>query len=128
MRLLLDTHLIIWWEANHPRLPKTVTQLVNYEAEEVFISRASLWEIAIKISTGRLKMDIAKFADNVEKHGFTWLDIKNEHLLAIATLPFFDDHRDPFDRLLVAQSKNEPLVLLTVDSKLARYGSTVRTV
>lgn len=128
MRLLLDTHLIIWWEANHPRLPKAVTQLVNYEAEEVFISRASLWEIAIKISTNRLKMDIAKFADNVEKHGFTWLDIKNEHLLAVATLPVFDDHRDPFDRLLVAQSKIEPLVLLTVDSKLARYGSTVRTV
>lgn len=128
MRLLLDTHLVIWWEANHPRLPTSVTQLVNNEAEEVFVSRASLWEIAIKISTGRLKMDIAKFADNVDKHGFTWLDIKNEHMLALATLPVFDDHRDPFDRLMVAQSLCEPLLLLTVDSKLARYGATVRIV
>ncbi len=128
MRVLLDTHLVIWWEANHPRLPATVTQWVRNEAEVVFISRASLWEVAIKISTGRLKMDIAKFADNVGKHGFVWLDIKNEHLLAVAALPVFEDHRDPFDRLLVAQSQTEPLVLLTGDSKLARYGSTVRVV
>lgn len=128
MKVLLDTHLLIWWEANHPRLPATVTQWVRNEAEMVFISRASLWEIAIKVSIGRLKMDIAKFSDNIEKHGFVWLDIKNEHLLAVAELPVFDDHRDPFDRLLVAQSQTEPLVLLTADSKLARYGSTVRVV
>lgn len=128
MKVLLDTHLLIWWEANHPRLPATVTQRVCNEAEMVFVSRASLWEIAIKVSIGRLKMDIAKFSDNIEKHGFVWLDIKNEHLLAVASLPVFDDHRDPFDRLLVAQSQTEPLVLLTVDSKLACYGSTVRVV
>ena len=128
MRVLLDTQLLIWWEANHPRLPATVTRRVRNEAEVVFVSRASLWEIAIKVSTGRLRMDIAKFAGNVGKHGFVWLDIKNEHLLAVAVLPVFDDHRDPFDRLLVAQSQTEPLVLLTADSKLARYGSTVRVV
>jgi PIN domain nuclease of toxin-antitoxin system len=128
MRLLLDTHLVLWWEANHPRLPKRVTELVCNDAEAVFVSRASLWEIAIKISVGRLKMDIARFTHNVEQHGFEWLDIKNDHLLAVATLPASDDHRDPFDRLLVAQSQTEPLVLLTADSVLARYGSTVRVV
>ena len=128
MRLLLDTHLVIWWEVNHPRLPAAVTQWVRDEAEVVFISRASLWEIAIKVSNGRLKMDVQKFSDNVEKQGFVWLDIKNEHLLAVAGLPVFEDHRDPFDRLLVAQSQTEPLVLLTADSRLARYGSTVRVV
>ena len=128
MRLLLDTHLVLWWEANHPRLPKRVTELVRKQAEVVFVSRASLWEIAIKISIGRLKMDIVRFTHNVEQHGFEWLDIKNNHLLAIATLPAFDDHRDPFDRLLVAQSQTEPLVLLTADSVLARYGSTVQVV
>ena len=126
MRVLLDTRLFIWWGANHPRLPKAVTQLVCDEAEVGFNSGASLWEIAIKISIGRLKLDIAKFSDNVEKHGFTWLDIKNEQLHAVSGLPVFDDHRDPFDRLLVAQSQTEPLVLLTADSKLARYGATVR--
>jgi PIN domain nuclease of toxin-antitoxin system len=128
MKVLLDTHLLIWWEVNHPRLPAAVTQCARDEAEVVFISRVSLWEIAIKISTGRLKMDIAQFADNVEKHGFTWLDIKNEHLLAVAALPVFEDHRDPFDLLLVAQSQTEPLVFLTADAKLARYGSTVRVI
>ena len=128
MRLLLDTHLVLWWEANHPRLPKRVTELVRKEAEVVFVSRASLWEIAVKISIGRLKMDIVRFTHNVEQHGFEWLDIKNNHLLAVATLPAFDDHRDPFDRLLVTQSQTEPLVLLTADPVLARYGSTVQLV
>jgi len=128
MRLLLDTHLVLWWEANHPRLPKRVTELVRKEAEVVFVSRASLWEIAIKISIGRLKMDIVRFTHNVEQHGFEWLDIKNNHLLAVAALPAFDDHRDPFDRLLVAQSQTEPLLLLTADAVLARYGSTVRVI
>jgi PIN domain nuclease of toxin-antitoxin system len=128
MKVLLDTHLLIWWEAKHPRLPASLIKWVRNEAEMVFVSRASLWEIAIKISTSRLKMDIAKFTNNVEKHGFVWLDIKNEHLLAVAELPIFDDHRDPFDRLLVAQSQTEPLVLLTADTKLARYGSTVRVI
>lgn len=128
MRLLLDTHLVIWWEAKHPRLPGIVKDMVCNEAEAVFVSRASLWEIAIKISTGKLRMDAGRFVRNVEQHGFEWLDIKNEHILTLTTLPTFDDHRDPFDRLLVAQSCNEPLVLLTVDAKLGRYGETVRVV
>ena len=128
MRLLLDTHLVLWWEANHPRLPRTAEELVRNDAEAVFVSRASLWEIAIKISIGRLKMDITKFARNVEQHGFEWLEIKNEHLTAVATLPTFEDHRDPFDRLLVAQSQTEPLTLVTADSRLSRYGSTVHVI
>lgn len=128
MRLLLDTNLILWWEANHPRLTKEVEELVRKDAEAVFVSRASLWEIAIKISMGRLRMDIVKFTRNVEQHGFEWLDIKNDHLIAVAALPTFDDHRDPFDRLLVAQSQTEPLVLVTADSVLARYGSTVHVI
>jgi PIN domain nuclease of toxin-antitoxin system len=128
VKLLLDTHLVLWWEANHPRLTKEVLQLVRNEAEAVFVSRASLWEISIKLSMGRLKLDLGQFTRNIEKGGFEWLDIKNEHLLAVATLPTFADHRDPFDRLLVAQSLTEPLVLLTADAALARYGSTVRVV
>lgn len=128
MKLLLDTHLAIWWEANHPRLSGLVKELVSEQAESVFVSRASLWEIAIKISSGKLKMDAGKFVSSIEQNGFEWLDIKNEHLLTVAALPLYDDHRDPFDRLLVAQSRSEPLVLLTVDAKLARYGETVRVV
>jgi PIN domain nuclease of toxin-antitoxin system len=126
VRLLLDTHLVLWWEVNHPRLSKSARDLIQNSTEPVFVSRASLWEIAIKLSLGRLRMDLDKFIVNIEAHRFKWLDIKNEHLLAVATLPVFDDHKDPFDRLLVAQSLTEPLVFLTVDSTLARYGSTVR--
>lgn len=128
MKLLFDTHLALWWEAGHTRLSKEIVQWVRNEAEAVFVSRASLWEIAIKLSMGRLKLDIAQFARNIEKGGFEWLDIKNEHLLAVAALPTFDDHRDPFDRLLVVQSQTEPLLLLTADAALARYGSTIRLI
>ncbi|MEQ1589068.1 MAG: type II toxin-antitoxin system VapC family toxin [Gallionella sp.] len=128
MKLLLDTHLVLWWESNHPKLPKEVVQLVRKEADAVFVSRASLWELAIKISMGRLKIDLPQFTRQIERSGFEWLDIKNEHLLAVATLPTFADHRDPFDRLLVAQSQTEPLLLLTSDAALTHYGSTVRVV
>ncbi|MDZ4218557.1 MAG: type II toxin-antitoxin system VapC family toxin [Methylobacter sp.] len=126
MKLLLDTHLVLWWESNHPRLPKQAVQLIREEADAVFVSRASLWEMAIKLSMGRLRVDLARLSKSIEQGGFEWLDIKHDHLLAVATLPTFDDHRDSFDRLLVAQSRTEPLVLLTTDASLARYGATVR--
>ena len=128
MRLLLDTHLAIWWLIRGKRVPDAARVLIENSAESVAISRASLWEMAIKMATGKLDIDLSRFVDKAEKSGFKWLDIKNEHILAVSTLPTFDDHRDPFDRLLVAQSQTEPLVLLTADAKLARYGETVRVV
>lgn len=128
MRLLLDTHLALWWLMRAERVSAEARELVESTADPVAISRASLWEMAIKISVGKLEIDLPRFVKMAEASGFEWLDIKNEHLLAVATLPVFDDHRDPFDRLLVAQSRTEPLVLLTSDAKLARYGSTVRVV
>ncbi len=127
MRLLLDTHLVLWWEAGSSRLPNILRSLVD-EADAVYVSRASLWEIAIKMSIGKLRLDIAAFAENIEKHGFEWLDIKNGHLITVTALPVFDDHKDPFDRLLVAQARSEPLLFLTSDQRLARYGEMVRVV
>ena len=94
----------------------------------VFVSRASLWELAIKISLGKLRLDLPKFVRQAERDGFFWLSIDTRHLLAVAELPTFNDHKDPFDRLLVAQSMTEPLILLTTDGKMSRYGSTVRVV
>ena len=125
MRLLFDTQLVIWWEMGSSRLPLELRTLAD-EAEVVFVSQVSLWEIAVKLSIGKLRLNIERFAGNVEKHGFEWLIIKNAHLLAVAALPIVDDHRDPFDRLLVAQSYSEPLLFLTADKRLARYGETVR--
>lgn len=125
MKLLLDTHFAFWWQTGDVRITGEVRRLVE-EAEAVFISRASLWELTIKAGLGRLRIDLPVFAEQVDAMGFSWLPIENAHILKLADLPSFPDHRDPFDRLLVAQSLSEPLILLTVDGKLARYGSTVR--
>lgn len=127
MRLLLDTHLMLWWQTGDSRLSGEARSAVD-AADAVFFSRASLWEIAIKVSLGRLEVDTKSFSQRVTDYGFEWLEIGNEHLIALAALPVDADHRDPFDRLLVTQSRVEPLLLLTADAKLARYGETVRLV
>lgn len=77
---------------------------------------------------GKIRIDLPVFAQQVGAMGFGWLPIENSHILKLQDLPGFDDHRDPFDRLRVAQSLSEPLILLTTDDKLARYGSAVRVV
>lgn len=128
MRLLLDTQLAFWWQTGDRKIPAEVRTLVEQSIEPVLVSRVSLWELAIKASIGKLKIDLAMFAKQVGVIGFSWLPIENEHVLRLAELPAFADHKDPFDRLLVAQSLSEPLILLTVDAKLARYGSTVRVI
>ncbi|MBD5801878.1 Ribonuclease VapC22 [Azoarcus sp. Aa7] len=127
MRLLLDTHFAFWWQTGDPRVTEEVRSVVE-AADEVFVSSVSLWELTIKAGLGKVRIDLSAFAEQVESMGFTWLPIDNAHILKLAVLPTFDDHRDPFDRLLIAQSMSEPLILLTVDGKLARYGSTVRVI
>lgn len=126
MRLLLDTQLAFWWQTGSHRLSNKARQLIETSAELVLVSRVSLWEIAIKSSIGKLRIDLPVFAAQVESMGFCWLPIENSHILELAQLPTFPDHKDPFDRLLVAQSLSEALILLTIDAKLARYGNTVR--
>jgi PIN domain nuclease of toxin-antitoxin system len=128
MRLLLDTQLVLWWITHPARIPAAARSLIEDTNEEVYVSRASLWEMAIKVGLGKLRVDLIKFAHQVTTDGFLWLDIENRHILEVASLPYFDDHKDPFDRLLVAQSLSEPLIFLTADTKLACYGSTVRVV
>lgn len=127
MRLLLDTHYALWWQTGDARITEALCRVVE-GADEVFVSQVSLWELTIKASLGKLRIDLPVFVEQVEAMGFSWMPIDNAHILKVADLPGFDDHRDPFDRLLVAQSMIEPLILLTVDSKLARYGSTVRVI
>jgi PIN domain nuclease of toxin-antitoxin system len=110
------------------RVPIQARRLIEETYDDVFISLASLWEMAIKIGLGKLRIDLPVFNRQVIADGFSWLPIENDHLIQVAALPIFDDHKDPFDRLLVAQSMTAPLILLTTDAKLARYGSTVRVV
>ncbi|MBS0511880.1 MAG: type II toxin-antitoxin system VapC family toxin [Proteobacteria bacterium] len=127
MRLLLDTHFAFWWQTGDPRVTEEVRAMLE-AADEAFVSSVSLWELTIKAGLGKARIDLSTFAEQVESMGFSWLPIRNAHILKFSAVPTYDDHRDPFDRLLVAQSMSEPLILLTVDDKLGRYGSTVRVV
>ena len=129
-RLLLDTHLLLWWLNGDARLPQAVIERVQAPEAEVFISQASLWEMAIKVSIGRLRVDLQELERQVPLQGFRWLPISNAHLLSVADLESDGVHRDgihrdPFDRLLVCQSRVEPMLLLTADSQLKHYGFTV---
>ena len=92
------------------------------------VSVASEWDLAIKVSAKKIDLDMATFSQGIDNAGFDRLGITPLHIHGVAQLPQFDDHKDPFDRLLVAQSLSEPLVLLTADGKLARYGAVVRVV
>jgi PIN domain nuclease of toxin-antitoxin system len=124
-RLLLDTHLVLWWLNGDPRLPQPVMERVQAEQAEVFVSQASLWEMAIKASIGRLQVDLQELERQVPLQGFRWLPISNAHLLAVGDLETDGVQRDPFDRLLLCQSRVEPMLLLTVDTQLRSYGATV---
>ena len=128
MRLLFDTQLLLWWLGFPARVPLSARALVESADGPVYVSLASLWEVCIKVSIGKLRLDVAQFYEQASNSNLDWLPISPLHLLQVASLPMFADHRDPFDRLLVAQSLSEPVLLLTTDSKLARYGSTVRLV
>lgn len=125
MRLLLDTHIAIWWLTAPERISATVRHRVQSEADAVYISRASLWEMAVKINIGKLRIDLPLFCHAVVDSGFEWLDIREAHLLKLAQLPLREDHKDPFDRLLIAQCLSEPLFLLTADRALGAYGDGV---
>jgi PIN domain nuclease of toxin-antitoxin system len=124
-RLLLDTHLVLWWLNGDARLPQPVVERVQAPEAEVFVSQASLWELAIQVSIGRLQVDLPELERQVPLQGFRWLPISNVHMLAVADLETDGVHRDPFDRLLVCQSRVEPMLLLTGDSQLRSYGATV---
>ena len=124
-RLLLDTHLVLWWLNGDPRLPQPLMERVQAPEAEVFVSQASLWEMAIKASIGRLQVDLQELERQVPLQGFRWLPISNAHLLAVGDLETDGVQRDPFDRLLVCQSRMEPMLLLTVDTQLRSYGATV---
>jgi PIN domain nuclease of toxin-antitoxin system len=125
MRLLLDSHIAVWALLDDPRLSARARQLIAAEANEVWVSVASIWEIAIKHSLGRGGMPFSGTAaiGHFRQAGFRLLDIRPEHAAATEALPPL--HADPFDRLLVAQARTEPLHLLTHDTMIARYGDPV---
>lgn len=127
MTLLLDTHLVLWWQKGDVRIERRARAEVRDATGSIWVSRGSLWEVAIKAAARKLPVDVPVFAAQVEDFGFRWLDIKNQHLLDVAAMPA-GAHKDPFDRLLVAQARVEGLTLLTADQNLQHYGDFVRLV
>jgi len=126
VNLLLDTHLVLWWMADHPALPPRAREMIADDGNDVAISVASLWEIAIKATQGKLHADPAMVEEASRTGGFTLLSIEARHVRTLASLPAI--HRDPFDRMLVAQSRAEPRYLVTADRALRRYGESVMVV
>ena len=122
MRLLLDTHIFLWWVKGDKRLSKISIEKIK-EAEEVYMSSASIWEIAIKMRLGKISGDINALIQEIHNSHFLELPVTSQH--AAATLRLLDIHRDPFDRLLLAQSLEEDLPLLTTDGAFAPYGAAV---
>lgn len=128
MRVLLDTHLLLWATARSRRLPREARRLLEDARNEVHYSAVSLWEIAIKIDLRRadFRVDIALLRPALSEMGFVELPVTGAHAERLVGLPPI--HKDPFDRMLVAQSLCEPLVLLTNDDVLAGYGEFVTVV
>ena len=122
MRLLLDTHIAIWLVRDAPELGPRARQLM-LDAESVHFSSASLWEATIKVGLGKLPLDPQRLADQLQRTGVRPLAVTWQHALAVHRLPPL--HKDPFDRLLVAQAMAEPLHLLTHDAALVPYSELV---
>lgn len=121
MRLLLDTHVFLWWNEDDPRLKQEVKDTI-VRAEGNVVSAASAWEVAIKSALGKLQLQIP-FEEAVEINAFQKLPVDFRHAAATTALPTY--HGDPFDRLLIAQALTEGLTLVTHDRVFARYGISI---
>lgn len=125
MNLLLDTHVALWAITDSPKLTEQARELIQSAKTTVWVSVASVWEIAIKHSLGRGDMPISsqEAARYFRESGYRFLAIDVEHTVAVETLA--PHHQDPFDRILVAQALVEPMRLMTHDSLVARYNDTI---
>lgn len=118
MKYLLDTHIFIWWSENNPILDKEIKAIISNPKNSLYLSVVSAWEIAIKTSLKKISLKTA-LPKMISKSRFEVLPISLEHIMVLQKLPLI--HKDPFDRLLVAQSKSEKLKLLTRDPQISKY-------
>ena len=119
MNLLLDTHAFLWAIDNSPKLSPEARSAIIDGSNVVFVSAATAWEISIKKAMGKLIIPQGNYLDELKSHRFTPLDITTKHALAVENLP--QHHKDPFDRLLIAQAQTEKLTLVTKDSRIMKY-------
>ena len=119
MKLLLDTHALLWWLADDDQLGGAAREVVADPANDILISMVSLWEIVVKVRIGKLQADIEEIIDAVQREGFTVLDVGMAHLVTLAGLLMH--HRDPFDHLLIAQAITDDATFVSEDRNAARY-------
>ena len=123
MKYLLDTHVLLWFLRQPEALPPKVLEVIEAAGEDAAVSLASLWEIAIKVSVNKLSLPKPfeeLFPHSVPESGLVLLPIESRHLAVVARLPFH--HRDPFDRLMIAQAQVEGLTIITCDPQFPAYG------
>ena len=120
----LGASALLWWLADEPQLGRRARGLIEDPANDILISVASLWEMAVKLRVGKLHADLAAVMEEAKREGFVLLGVTPTHLLVLATLPMH--HRDPFDHLLIAQAITEDAVFLSEDTDASKY--PVRTV
>lgn len=126
MRALLDTHAFIWWATDDPLLTDTVREIISNPENEIFLSAVSTWEMAIKIAIGKmtLALPLEEFVSSqLTQCRFAPLRVTYDHTYRVSSLPHH--HRDPFDRLLIAQAITENLVLLSADAQFTPYGVAI---
>lgn len=123
MRLLLDSHILLWWLADDPALPTAAKTAIGDPNSAVFVSAATAWELAIKRALGRLEFPIGQMAAVLDEAGFTPLGVEVEHAVIAGALPHH--HHDPFDRMLIAQAQHEGLTIVTADPMIRRYAVSV---
>lgn len=128
MRLLLDTHLLLWAAQKSARMPKEAIRLIGDLDNELVFSVASLWEFGIKYGKAPNQFDVSpnELREALLQNGYLELEVSGKHVLGISNLPPL--HGDPFDRLLIAQAMVEGITLLTADAEVARYPGPIRKV
>jgi PIN domain nuclease of toxin-antitoxin system len=128
MRLLLDTHILLWTIAESQRLSAAARALIGEPDNELTFSAVSLWEVAIKTSRGRddFRTDVSSLRRQLFENRYSELPVTGAHAAALASLPPI--HKDPFDRMLVAQATAEGLTLITADPRIAKYPGPIRLV
>jgi PIN domain nuclease of toxin-antitoxin system len=125
VRLLLDTHALLWWVSDDARLGQFARALIADPANDVLVSFVSLWEIQVKVRAGKLLAELADILREIEAQAFTLLPIVQSHLLHLGKLPVH--HRDPFDHLLIAQAIVEGATFVSEDRHVPNYGVTFVT-
>ena len=121
MKYVLDTHTVIWYFEDSPELSSRIAELIDNPEISVYICSVSLWEIAIKMNLGKLKlkMTLEELLDNIKNRDFNIIQIEDEYLHILSRLPYI--HKDPFDRMIISSAIAEGLTIITIDENIQKY-------